>query len=88
MGTSVDGILGASCDFWDEDEKDADGLPIIRVEEQEWLEISAPAHARGSGTRVVKWRRTFVPTTAGVYVDSEVFMSVRATTALCSARQG
>ena len=38
VGTSVNGILGASCDFWYEDE-DEDGHPIIRVEEQEWLEI-------------------------------------------------
>ena len=41
VSTSVNGILGASCDFWDEDEKeeDEDGHPIIRVEEQEWLEV-------------------------------------------------
>ena len=39
VGTSVNGILGASYEFWDEDEEDEDGAPIIRVEEQEWLEI-------------------------------------------------
>ena len=39
VSTSVNGILGASYDFWDEDEEEEDGLPIIRVEEQEWLEL-------------------------------------------------
>ena len=33
VSTSVNGILGASYDFWDEDEEDVDGSPIIRVEE-------------------------------------------------------
>ena len=35
VGTSVSGILGASVDFWDEDEdeEDEDGHPIIRVDE-------------------------------------------------------
>ena len=28
-----------SYDFWDEDDEDEDGHPIIRVEEQEWLEV-------------------------------------------------
>ena len=37
VGTSVSGILGASYEFWDEEEED--GPLIIRVEEQEWLEI-------------------------------------------------
>ena len=39
VGTSVNGIVGASYEFWDEDEEDEDGPPIIRVEEQEWPEI-------------------------------------------------
>ena len=39
MSTSVNGNLGASCDFWDEDDEEEDGPPIIRVEEQEWLEV-------------------------------------------------
>ena len=38
VGTCVSGILGASNDFWDEDEEDEDGPPIIRVDEEEWLE--------------------------------------------------
>ena len=37
--TSANGILGASYGFWDEDEEEEDGPPIIRVEEQEWLEV-------------------------------------------------
>ena len=51
MGASVDGILGASCDFWDED--DGDGSPdhSHRI----LGDHSARAHARGSGMRVVKW---------------------------------
>ena len=35
----MNGILGASCEFWDEDEEEEDGPSIIRVEEQEWFEI-------------------------------------------------
>ena len=85
MGASVDRILGASYDFWDEDEEDGDGSP-----DQSHRRVgdhSARAHARGWGTRVVKWRRTFVPTTAGQHVDKEVFTSVRATTALFKGQE-
>ena len=39
VSTSVKGILGASYDFWDEDEEEEDSPPIVRVEEQEWLEV-------------------------------------------------
>ena len=39
VSSSVNGILGASYDFWDEDDEEEDGPPIIRVEEQEWLEV-------------------------------------------------
>ena len=39
VSTSVSGVLGASYDFWDEGEEEEDGPPIIRVEEQEWLEV-------------------------------------------------
>ena len=39
VSSSVNGILGASYDFCDEDEEEEDGHPIIRVEEQEWLEV-------------------------------------------------
>ena len=39
VSTCVNGILGASCEFWDEDEEEEDGLPIIRVEEQEWFGV-------------------------------------------------
>ena len=35
----MSGILGASYDFWNEDEEDEDSAPIIGVDEQEWLEI-------------------------------------------------
>ena len=37
VSTSVSWILGECYSFWDEEEED--GLPIIRVEEQEWFEI-------------------------------------------------
>ena len=30
---------GFLCASWDEDEEEEDGHPIIRVEEQEWLEV-------------------------------------------------
>ena len=53
VGTSVNGILGASYDFWDEDEEDEDGPPIIRVEEQEWLEIIQ--HLLTQDVRVREW---------------------------------
>ena len=39
VSSSVNGILGASCDFWDEDEEEEDEPPIIPVEEQDWLEV-------------------------------------------------
>ena len=39
VSTSVNGILGANSDFEEEDEEEEDGPPIIRVEEQEWLEV-------------------------------------------------
>ena len=40
MSTSVNGILGASCGFCDEDEEDEDGPPTIRVDQQEWFDVS------------------------------------------------
>ena len=48
-----DGILGACYDFWDEDEEDEDGTPIIRVEEHEWLEIIQ--HLLTQDVRVREW---------------------------------
>ena len=45
--------------FWDEEDEDCS--PIIRVEEQEWMEIIQHLLTqRCTGTRVVRWRRPFV----------------------------
>ena len=38
VSTSVNGILGASYEFWDDDEEEEDGPPIFCVEEQEWFD--------------------------------------------------
>ena len=51
VGTSVKRILGASYEFRDEEEED--GPPIIRVEDQEWLEITDNAK---SGRSTYMWQ--------------------------------
>ena len=45
--------MGASYDFWDEDDEDEDGPPIIRVEKQEWLEIFQ--HLLAQEVRAREW---------------------------------
>ena len=39
VSTDAYGILGEWYSFWDEDEEEEDGPPIIRIEEQDWFEI-------------------------------------------------
>ena len=74
VGTGVNGILGASCELWDEDEEDEDGPPNRSRRGAGTVgDHSESAHGTCSGTRVVRWETDYRCFSGGVYVNKDVF---------------